>query len=251
MKLPIGIQIYSVRDFCKTDLEFTLKELKRFGYEGVELAGLYERTPKEFADLLSEIGLEPISAHVSYYDMKADMEKVISDYKTVGCKYIAIPWMDPDYRIDGIYGKETMENICKFAEMAKSAGIPLLYHNHDFEFEKIDGEYAFDLLFAQTPDLLVEQDSCWVHHGGENPIKYLKKYANRTPVLHLKDYVGNKKDGTFELRPNGCGVVDIKGLVAESENCGVEWLVVEQDYPSMGMNALECAQKSIEYLKQL
>ena len=251
MKLPIGIQIYSVRDFCYQNLENTLKEIKSYGYEGVELAGLYERTPKQMAELLSEYGLEPISAHVSYYDMKADMEKVISDYKTVGCKYIAIPWMDPDYRLNGIYGKETMENICKFAEMAKSADIPLLYHNHSFEFEKIGDDYIFDLIYAQAPNLMVEQDSCWVHEGGQDPLTYLKKYANRTPVLHLKDYVGSKKDGTFELRPNGYGVVDIKGLVEASPDCGVEWLVVEQDHPSMGMNAFECAQKSIEYLKQL
>ena len=79
----------------------------------------------------------------------------------------------------------------------------------------------------------------------------LKKYANRTPVLHLKDSVGRKVDGNFQLRPNGYGEVDIKGLVAAAPECGVEWLVVEQDNPSMDLNALECAKKSIEYLKSI
>ena len=251
MKLPIGIQLYSVRDFCNNDLESTLKAIKDMGYEGVELAGFYGRTPEEFASLLEKIGLTPMSAHVSYYEMRDDMEKVIKDCKTVGCKYIAIPWLDPDYRLNGIYGKETADNIYKFSEMAKSAGIPLLYHNHEFEFERIDGEYMLDILYARVPDLLAELDSCWVHQCGEDTVEYLKKYANRAPVLHLKDCVGRKKDGDFEIRPNGCGVVDIKALVKEAPACGVEWLVVEQDIPSMGMNSLECAQKSIEYLKQI
>ncbi len=251
MKLPIGIQLYSVRDFCDTDLEATLKAVKEMGYEGVELAGFYGRTPEEFAELLSKYGLKAMSAHVSYYEMRDDMAKVIKNCKTVGCEYIAVPWLDPDYRMDGIYGKEMVDNIYKFSEMAKEAGIPLLYHNHEFEFEKIGDEYMFDILYAQVPSLLAEQDSCWVHYGGEDPAEYLKKYSNRTPILHLKDYVGRKTDGTFELRPNGCGVVDIKSLVDIAPDHGVKWLVVEQDRPSMGLNSLECAQKSIEYLKQI
>ncbi|MBE6692360.1 MAG: sugar phosphate isomerase/epimerase [Ruminococcaceae bacterium] len=251
MKLPIGIQLYSVRDFCDTDLESTLKSVKEMGYEGVELAGFYGRTPEEFADLLNKYGLKAMSAHVSYYEMRDDMAKVIENCKTVGCEYIAVPWLDPDYRIDGIYGKEMVDNICKFSKMAKEAGLGLLYHNHEFEFQKIGDEYMFDILYAQVPDLLAEQDSCWVHYGGVDPAEYLKKYSNRTPVLHLKDYVGRKDQGNFELRPNGCGIVDIKALVDIAPENGVKWLVVEQDHPSMGMNSLECAQKSIEYLKQI
>ncbi len=251
MKLPIGIQLYSVRDYASKDLEYTLGEIKSYGYEGVELAGFYGKTPQEFDSLLKKYGLKAMSAHVPYFEMRDDMEKVIADCKAVGCKYIAVPWLDPDYRMNGIYGKETVDNIYKFAEMAKNADMGLLYHNHEFEFEKINGEYLFDLLYAQIPSLLVEQDSCWVHEGGEDPVKYLKKYANRTPVLHLKDHVGSKKAGDFQLRPNGCGLVDIKSLVEAAPQCGVEWLVVEQDIPSMGLNSLQCAEKSMEYLKSI
>ncbi len=251
MKLPIGVQIYSVRDFAMADLESTLKEISSFGYDGIELAGFYDKTPEEYAKLLEKYNLKAMSAHVSYYEMRDDMKKVIENCKTVGCKYIAIPWLDPDYRMDGIYGNETVDTIYKCSEMAKEADMGLLYHNHDFEFQKIDGEYMLDILYSKVPSLLVEQDTCWVQHGGEDPLKYLKKYANRTPVLHLKDYVGHKKDGNFQLRPNGYGEVDIKGMVEAAPQCGVEWLVVEQDHPSMDLNSLECAKKSIDYLKSI
>ena len=110
MKLPIGIQIYSVRDFAMADLESTLKEISSFGYDGIELAGFYDKTPEEYAKLLEKYNLKAMSAHVSYYEMRDDMKKVIENCKTVGCKYIAIPWLDPDYRMDGIYGNETNED---------------------------------------------------------------------------------------------------------------------------------------------
>ena len=251
MKLPIGLQIYSVRDFARENLDETLKEIKGFGYDGIELAGFYDKTPEEYAALLEKYGLKAMSAHVSYYEMRDGMEKVIKDCKTVGCKYIAIPWLDPDYRMDGIYGAETVDTIRKLAEQAKEAGMGLLYHNHDFEFRKIGDEFMFDLIYKKAPDLFAEQDTCWVQHGGQDPLEYLKKYKNRTPVLHLKDYVGKKQDGNFQLRPNGYGEVDIKSLAESAPDCGVEWLVVEQDHPSMGLNAMECAKKSIDYLKSI
>ena len=251
MKLPIGLQIFSVRDFARENLEFTLNEIKSMGYDGIELAGFYDKTPEEYASLLKKFDLKAMSAHVPYPEMCNDMSKVIEDCKTVGCEYIAEPWLEPDYRMDGIHGKETADNIYKFAEMVKEAGMGLLYHNHDFEFQKIGDEYMIDILYAQTPSLLVEADTCWVNQGGVDPIEFLKKYKNRTPVLHLKDSVGRKSEGNFQLRPNGYGELDIKGLVEAAPDCGVEWLVVEQDSPSMGLNPLECAKKSIDYLKSI
>ena len=78
---------------------------------------------------------------------------------------------------------------------------------------------------------------------------FVIRYKNRTPLLHLKDYVGSKADGSFELRPNGYGVQNFKEIISTAEQTGVEWLIVEQDSPSMNLNPMECAKKSIEYLK--
>ena len=129
--------------------------------------------------------------------------------------------------------------------MVKEAGMGLLYHNHDFEFQKIGDEYMIDILYAQTPSLLVEADTCWVNQGGVDPIEFLKKYKNRTPVLHLKDSVGRKSEGNFQLRPNGYGELDIKGLVEAAPDCGVEWLVVEQDRRKANTNGTRVAKSPL------
>lgn len=251
MKLPIALQLFSVRDFARNDVESTLKEVKKYGYDGVELAGLYGKTPEEFKKMLDEIGLIPISAHVGYNEMCADMAKVISDYKVVGCKYLAVPWLDPEDRIESETGAKTLENIKRFADMAEEAGMALCYHNHEFEFAEIDGEYIFDILYKKISNLFVEQDSCWVASSGVSPDEYLKKYSGRTPLLHLKDYVGKKIDGDFEFRPLGDGVQNFESMIKTAEDTEVEWLIVEQDSPSIGLSSLECAKKSIDYLKRV
>ncbi len=249
MKLPIGLQIYSVRDFASEDLFSTLKAIKEMGYDGIELAGLYDKTPSEYSAMLKEVGLVPISAHIWYENLFGDTQKLIDDYKAIGCKYLALAWLNPDERLGGVNGEATVELISDLAKKCIDSGIKLCYHNHDFEFEKIGNDYIFDLLYERIPNLFVEQDSCWVASAGVSPVEYLKKYENRTPLLHLKDYVGSKKDGNFELRPNGYGVQDFKSMITTAEQTGVEWLIVEQDSPSMNLDAMECAKKSIEYLK--
>lgn len=249
--LPIAIQLYSVRDDMEKDFEGTLRAIKSYGYDGVELAGFYGKTAEEVQAILSEIGLTPVSAHVGIDLMRADMEQVIRDYNTVGCKYIAVPWLNPEDRLTSENAEKTVSDIRRFTKMAMDNGLIMCYHNHDFEFERINGEYAFDLLYSEIPEIMVEQDSCWVAVSGENPSEYLKKYSGRTPLLHLKDFVGTKADNTFELRPNGYGVQNFMEIIKTAEENGVEWLIVEQDEPSMDKSRLECAKLSIEYLETL
>ncbi len=269
MKLPIGLELYSVRTDLEADFEGTLKKLKAFGYDGVEFAGLYGNSPEKIANLLGEIGLAPAGAHVGIAEMRADMKKVVADYKAIGCKDIAVPWLGEDDRPGGKNYENTVKDIRKFAEMAADAGITMSYHNHDFEFVKDEnGVYGFDKLYEDIPENLLktEQDTCWVAVAGENPAKYLKKYKGRCPLVHLKDYFGEKTEGMygliggglprdnltgFEYRPLGKGVQDIKSIceaAIEAETC---WFIVEQDEPSMGLSRMECAEISINYLKSL
>lgn len=249
--LPIALQLYSVRNAAEANLEATLREVKAMGYQGVELAGFCGKTPQEFAEFLKENGLVAVSAHVGFDDMRNDMAKVIADYKAIGCEYIAIPGIAPADRLETENGNKTIEDIRRLTKAANESGLTMCYHNHDFEFIKINGEYAFDLLYSEIPELKVEQDSCWVSVSGESPVEYLKKYSGRTPLLHLKDYVGSKAEGNLELRPNGYGVQDFKAMIETAENTGVQWLIVEQDDPSMDKTELECAKLSIDYLKEV
>lgn len=268
--LPIAIQLYSVRDDAAADMRGTLQKIKEMGYDGVEFAGLYGHSAEDVRTMCGEIGLVPLSAHVPYDDMVADPEGVLGQYAAIGCRYVAIPYLMPEHRPGTPGFADVIRNAAMLGEVANRLGMNLLYHNHDFEFQKIDGKYALEVLYDTVPASLLqtELDVCWVRVGGEEPAAYVRKYTGRAPVVHLKDYAGGKSEHMYELigikseehapeehpfefRPVGFGVQDIPAILAAADDAGAKWLVVEQDQPSMGLSPMECARKSIGYLRGL
>lgn len=269
MSIPVAVQVYSVRDDASKDLRGTLEAIKKMGYDGVEFAGLYGNEPAEIKKMCEEIGLVPVSAHVPYVDMVADAEGVLKQYAEIGCKYVAVPYLMPEHRPDSDQFPTVVENIGKIGKVAKELGIQLLYHNHDFEFMKLDGKYALEVLYDTIPAELLqtELDTCWVNVGGEDPAAYVRKFTDRSPVVHLKDFYGEKSEdmyeligiekkaparpGNFEFRPVGSGLQDFPAILAAAEDAHAKWVVVEQDSPSMGLTPMECIKKSRDYLKTL
>ena len=269
MSFPVALQVYTVRDDAKKNFYATLKKIKAMGYDGVEFAGLYHHTAEEVRDMCADIGLVPLSAHVPYLEMMGDPDGVMSQYATIGCKYIVIPYLTPEYRpgTDGF--AQVVENAKMLGEIAGKHGMTLLYHNHDFEFMKLDGKYALDILYDSVPAELLqtELDVCWVNVGGENPVDYLLKYTDRAPVVHMKDFYGDRSDdmyeligiekkaptrpANFEFRPVGSGKQDVPAILDAAAKAGASWIVVEQDQPSMGLSAMESAEKSRVYLKSI
>ena len=265
--LPIAVQVYSVRDAASADLYGTLKQIKEMGYDGVEFAGLYGHDPADIKAWCQELGLVPISAHVPLIDMLKDPMGVLSQYARIGCKYVAVPYLVPEHRPGHPNFDYIVEFIRILGKAAKSFGMQMLYHNHDFEFLKIDGKYALDILYDTIPaDLLqTEIDTCWVNVGGENPSDYINKYSGRAPVVHLKDFNGEKSEdmyeligiekkaparpSSFEFRPVGSGLQDFPAILAASRAAGAEWVVVEQDQATMGLSPMESIKTSIDYLK--
>ena len=270
--LPVGLQLYSVRDDMAKDFKGTLQQVKAMGYDGVEFAGLFDNSPADVKAMCAEIGLNPISAHVPLADMLADVDKVIADYKAIGCEYIVVPYVTEERRPGGDKFNQMIEEIRTIGAKCKEAGLTLLYHNHDFEFAKTEsGEFGLDYLYANvSADLLqTELDQCWVRYAGQDPVAYLQKYEGRSPVVHLKDYYasgeqkedpyaliglneGEKKENTaFEFRPLGYGVQDVPALMKAAKHAGSKWLIVEQDQPSMGKTPLECVALSMETIQAI
>ncbi|MBR2950482.1 MAG: sugar phosphate isomerase/epimerase [Lachnospiraceae bacterium] len=266
----IAIQVYSVRDDAAADFYGTLKKIKEIGYDGVEFAGLYGNDPEDVKKTCEEFGLVPLSAHVPYLDLIEDPEGTVACYKKAGCQQIVIPYLTEEYRPGAEKFEDLLKGIKVIGEECKKQGITLGYHNHDFEFVKIDGEYALDIIYKVIgPELLQTQvDTCWVKVAGEDPAAYVGKYAGRTPTVHLKDFVGSKSEnmyaligideneekdtqGKFELRPVGKGVQDFPAIIETAKKGGAEWFIVEQDMPSMGLTPMECAEVSFKYLDSI
>ena len=262
-KWPIALQVYSVRDDAAADFAGTMEKLKAMGYDGVELAGTYGMTAVECKKILDQVGLELVSAHVNI-DLLED-DAVLEDYAATGIKFVAIPWLVGPKSAEEL--EAVIARIAKIGERVKAKGMQLLYHNHDFEFEKINGEYILDTYYSRIPAeyLQTELDTCWVNVGGEEPAGFVRKYTGRAPIVHLKDFAGSKSEnmyaligtdsakedsaGKFEFRPVGYGRQDIPAILQAAEDAGAGWGVVEQDSPSMGKTPMESVKMSIEYLK--
>lgn len=265
----IALQLWSVRNEMKADFKGTLTKVKELGYDGVEFAGLFGYSAAEVRKMCENIGIVPVSAHIPFAEMIANPE-VIDDYENLGCEYIVSAGLSIDYRpANGRFG-EVVEGVKRLSERAKGLGLRFAYHNHDYEFDRIDGDYALDILYREVPAELLDAqlDTCWVNVGGEDPAEYVSRYAGRVGTLHLKDFKGYRTEKTFayavadknsrknmqkgiELCTLGTGQQDFPSIIESAKSAGTKWLIVEQDEPSKGMTPIECAEKSINYLKSI
>ncbi len=245
MAIPVALQLYSVRDESAKDFAGTLAKVAEIGYVGVEFAGYGGLSAGELKGHMERLKLFPVGSHVSLELLEKDLKGVIAYCKEIGNPYVVCPWALI----------KDLESVKKFAalfntygEKLQAAGLEFCYHNHDHEFAVVNGRYALDLLFEETDPSLVEIefDTCWIHAAGADPVKYIKTYGGRCPLLHIKDL---KAAGGKEVTEVGTGVVDIKGIVGQAEKSGADWLIVEQD--QCARPALESVRISFENLKKM
>ncbi len=254
MAFPISIQLFSLRDDLERDPRATLTALKEMGYDGIEPYGgksLYGFTPEEFIHFMNELGLKVPSAHISYETLLSDTDDTLAFHKALGCKYLAIPYMVHEKLPGGSEFDCIAENMSIICEKGKEYGIQICYHNHEKEFEKLDGKYIMEHLLESVPEMKAEYDTAWISVMEQDPVEYIRAHKERCALLHLKDYYRefDIKYKRGELRPVGYGVQNIPGLLDAAKEADVEWIVVEQDDPAFGKTNLECAKMSIEYLK--
>lgn len=249
-----------------------MQQVKDLGYDGVELAGTYGLEPAFIKNTLAEVGLIPISAHVAFDEMMKNLDGVIADYSTIGVKFLVMPYMAEEYRPANPEGfKKFLPMLNEVGAKIHAAGMTFLYHNHDFEFVKLaDGTWGYDAMFAAIPhdNLMSELDTCWCDVAtGEAPA-FVRKYTDRIPVVHLKDYIkkGEVKNmykligieteesegdtGYFGFRPVGFGQMIWEPVLEAALGTNAQWVVVEQD-EHYELDPMECARRSREYLKIL
>lgn len=249
----VGLQLYTVRDKIRDDLKSTLEKVAQIGYNSVEAAGysakdstFYGMDIKPFTGLLNDLGLPLNSSHTVFELDAAD--QVIGDAAAAGVKYIIYPFLDAKFRTSLDGWKATAEKFNKMGAIAKKNGIIFGYHNHAFEFEKMEGQIPYDILLKETdPDLVTfEMDLYWVTRGGQNPVDYFRKYPGRFQLWHVKDMV--KTDDMF-FAPVGTGRIDFAAIFAERKTAGMKYFFVEQD-SFKDMDAFESIEISFKYLSR-
>ncbi len=244
----VGLQLYTLRTVINDDPAGVLRQVAEMGYEAVELAGFAGLTAEEFKAALDEAGLKAVSSHASLQAVEDDFDAVVEQARLFGYSYVGLGSVPAELRGSRENWVATAQRLSAVGKrLREEAGLTFFYHNHAFEFEEqYDNDYGLDLLYANSDaqNLQAELDTYWVQKGGENPVEYLKKYAGRTPILHIKDMGA---DGDFaEI---GTGSLNWPAIFSAAEAGGVQAYIVEQD--TCPGNPLDSVRISIENLKKM
>ncbi|TLV01155.1 sugar phosphate isomerase/epimerase family protein [Dyadobacter luticola] len=256
----IGLQLYTLRNDLSKDLMGTLKKVSDIGYKEVELFGysngkFFGKTPKEFKKILGDLGLDPVSGHygagvenkTTIGTLSNGWQQAVDDAAELGQKYVVCAYLTETERktIDQYKGYVDLFN--KSGETAKKAGLQFGYHNHDFEFKKIDGQLPYDLIASTDKNLVkLELDLYWIVKAGLDPVALFKQHPGRFPLWHVKDM--DKGDGSFA--EVGTGSIDFQKIFDARKTAGLTHFFVEQDVAKRpATEAIEISFKNVSKMK--
>ncbi|MDN4524010.1 sugar phosphate isomerase/epimerase family protein [Fictibacillus fluitans] len=244
-RIPVALQMYTLRNETEKDFVGTLKKVAEIGYEGVEFAGYGGLEAAELKKVLDDLGLKAASSHVPLTTLESELSSVIEYQQAIGNKHIVCPFLPPERRSEQDY-RDLVSILNNVGEACSKEGLSFAYHNHDFELQPLsDGRRPLDLLLEETNHdwVKAEFDVYWLTKAGEDPVKWLEKYQGRTPLVHLKDMTTDSEKFFAEL---GTGGVDLSGILNKGEASQVDWWVVEQDQSRR--SPLESIEISFKYL---
>lgn len=227
-KIPVAVQLYSLRDETAKDFAGTLRKVAAIGYAGVEFAGYGGLSAAAMKQLLDELQLKPAGTHVGIDALETDLSAVIDYQLGIGNPYIGLPGLPEERRNSADAWKQTAQALNAIGETCARQGTIFYYHNHAIEFERFDGETGFDLLYANTDPryVKVQPDLYWVVKGGADPVAILNQYAGRIPLVHIKDMARDAEGSFAEI---GEGVLPWNDIFPAAARAGVDWYIVEQD----------------------
>jgi len=249
MERKFAAQLYTVREELAKGIKPVLHELKQMGWAGVQISALPAgHDPHEIAAILKETGLGTAGMHISLDRLENDLENVIKEADLYDTKDIVCPYLPQEYWNQEGYTrvKESLNEIAR-----KVPDYRISYHNHAFELEtEINGVSALEFILEPSKDnlILAEVDVYWVKKGGRDPLSFIQPYANRMPIIHLKDMTNDDEELFAEV---GTGKIDFVPILQWGEKSGVEWYAVEQDVcPGNPMDSLQISLENLRKLKE-
>jgi sugar phosphate isomerase/epimerase len=226
-RIPVGVQLYSVRDDCARDLPGTLAAIQKMGYAGVEFAGYHGYKAADLRRMLDDLGLRCCGAHIGLDQMLGDaLAETAEFHLTLGNRYLIVPWIAEERRNSGSAWLATADLFNQIAERLKPYHLLTGYHNHMEEFKMIEGQTGFDLFYTHTAAPVVLQfDIGNAMHGGADPMACLERYPGRSVTIHLKEF-----SATNPVALVGQGDVPWQEIFKFCEGQGgTEWYIVEQE----------------------
>ena len=228
----IAVQLYTVRTLIQdtSRISEVLSRLREIGYRAVEVAGLGPSSSAQFGKELRRAGLTACAAHASLDRVKGDLDRVIGECSDWGCEHVVIPSLPDEYRSAGGYRRFAAES-AELAQRMRANGLDLVYHNHAYELERYGAQTGLELLLAGDPAHAVqaEFDTYWLQYGGADPADWIRRFAHRVPLVHLKDMaIDRGRPVDAEVGEGNLNWHDILTACREAET---RWLVVEQDEP--------------------
>lgn len=242
-KIPIALQLYSLRVECQKDLQGMLAEISKIGYKGVEFAGYHGRSAKELRKMLDDNGLVAEGTHTPFESIQGEkLKETIEFNRTIGNKFLIVPWMNETKSKQEWMDRAKLFN--EVAEKLKREDMWVGYHAHQHDFHKIEGTPAWDLFFGHTDkEVIMQLDTSNCRDGGANPVEVLKKYPGRARTIHIKAHGA----GPEAVIPEGD--INWKEVFAFCEGEGkTEWYVVEHETSKKPLDAVK---RTFESLKSL
>jgi len=248
MPLPLGLQLYSLREDAAKDFPAVLKKVAAMGYKGVEFAGLNNMKPADVAKIVRDLGMEPVSAHMAC-PSKENLNQVLDEAEALGIGYIVTGgWIDHFKDMASI--EAFAAKVEAGAELVAPYSILVGIHNHWCEFDhKVDGRLPHAVFMSLTKKAFAQLDIYWARFAGTDPAKYLAKLKGRVPLLHVKDGTLEKDDQGRPCTPHtavGAGKVNTPAAVKAAEKAGTKWLLVELDSCATSME--KAVRQSARYL---
>ncbi len=271
-KFQIGVQLCSLSGALKADVEGTLRALSEMGCDCVEMFyDLFGKTEEEWVALLKKYDLACPTVHLPWPPTEEKVIEGLDFARRLGAKYAAIPAWHQKRSYGTPVWEETKKIFAHWCEEARARGIQLMLHNHEFEFFRVKGVRRIDSILADVPALEPQFDLAWLQFPGADPVEYIRKYAGRVHVLHMKDFVcdcycagegytdldedGNpdpipgREDCNLAQVPVGQGRLDVPAILAAAEEVGAEHLIVEHE--GIRENHISVIKESIDYLRAL
>lgn len=246
-RIPIALQLYSIRHDCERDLPGTLRTVAAMGYEGVEFAGYYGYPAHALRAMLDDLGLRVAGTHIGLDSLLGDrLAQTVEFNRILGNVFLIVPGLPPERRSSRQAWLETAHLFNEIAARLATEGMYVGYHNHAVEFTPLDGELPWDTFFGNTRhDVVMQIDTGNALHGGGDPLSFLTKYPGRARTVHLKEYSSANDKALI-----GEGEVDWRQFFALCESVGgTEWYIVEQE--SYADEPLVCVDRCLQALRAM